>query len=98
MNKVEHVEVAFLEEPPSIAQTLNKFGSDFEIVLVIGLFASEGPHAMEDVPNEMIAWQKDPGYSGKLPLVHYCGVVGTRYEILRLIQLSISRRAGTLER
>lgn len=96
VEKVEHVEVAFLEEMPSIAQSLDQLGQDFDIILVIGLFASEGPHAMEDVPNEIMAWQKSQKSADDQPLIHYSGVVGTRYEILKLIQLSISRRAGTL--
>ncbi len=87
----------FLEEEPELSSWLQGERVEASPVIVLGLFAAEGPHAMEDVPEQIRKGQN--GFRrlrGVKPgEVHYTGVVGTRPEIVRLIQQSISRRAST---
>ena len=91
------VSVAFLEEAPTLTDWLAKERNPLNPVIIIGLFAAEGPHAVEDVPNEIQDGQKRfrQAYNREPGEVHYAGVVGTRPEIVRLIQQSVSRRAGS---
>ncbi len=89
------VGTAFLEEEPSVAGWLKTNKLPDGPMIVLGMFAAEGPHAMSDVPEQIalaitngdFASEKQAG-----PLI-YAGVVGTRPEIIRLIQESVSKRA-----
>ncbi len=85
-----HVSAAFLNEAPFLGQWLQDQPEDGPPLVLIGLFAAEGPHATEDVPGAIAKWQEETGST--LP-AHYAGAVGTRPEIVRLIQQSISRCA-----
>ncbi len=86
----------FLEEEPTLSNWLQDERVEEGPVIVLGLFAAEGPHATEDVPQQIREGQD--GFHRvrgiKPEEVHYAGVVGTRPEVVRLIQQSISRRAG----
>ncbi|MCC3303241.1 CbiX/SirB N-terminal domain-containing protein [Sneathiella sp. HT1-7] len=85
------VSVAFLNEAPFLGQWLKNQPENGPPLVLVGLFAADGPHAMEDVPGAIAEWQRETG--SKLP-AHYAGAIGTRPEIVRLIQHSISRCAA----
>jgi sirohydrochlorin ferrochelatase len=97
LNRFQAIRIAFLEEVPSLDEVLNTCAADTENAVLLGLFAAEGPHAMQDVPSMLAAWQRkarqDPALGANSLLVHYAGVVGTRPEIVKLIQDSVSRCA-----
>jgi len=88
---------AYLEESPHIASVVKTLLEEGRNVVCLGLFAADGPHAVDDVPEEINrAIEKcRPEMGGS---VHYAGVVGTRPEVVRLIQDSISRRARNLKK
>jgi sirohydrochlorin cobaltochelatase len=93
------VSTAFLEENPSLTDQLKVLAPSSELVILLGLFSAEGPHAMEDVPGEIEVYQKSIEASGgKAGRIHYGGVVGTRPEVVKLIQDSISRKAEQVGR
>ena len=82
------VSVTFLNEPPYLEDWLAMRSEDGRPLIFVGMFAADGPHASEDVPAALDRWRaKFPS----LIKAHYVGAVGTRPEIVRLIQHSISR-------
>ena len=93
------VEVAFLEEAPSIEDSLAQLSKRFDHVVIIGLFSANGPHATDDVTQAIDTFKN----SEKVPLIqsvteiYYTGAIGVRPEIVRLIQNSISRKAGEVQ-
>ena len=89
------VSVAFLNEAPFLDKWLYDQPEEGSPLVLVGLFAAEGPHATEDVPGAIAKWRKMTG--SKLP-AHYAGAVGTRPEIVKLIQHSISRCAAKFRR
>lgn len=72
---------AFLEESPTIAETLA--GLRGHIVAVIGYFANEGAHATQDLPALISAERAARGTNW--PPVHDLGNIGTDAEMPRLI-------------
>ncbi|WP_169566039.1 CbiX/SirB N-terminal domain-containing protein [Sneathiella limimaris] len=90
------VDVAFLEQNPTIADGLDRLAGRFATIICLGLFAGGGPHANQDVPTEIADWQKSDTGSKAGVAVFYEGAVGERAEVVRLIQDSISRRAASL--
>lgn len=88
------VDVAFLEQEPSIPSVLQRVSENGKRVICLGLFASDGPHASEDVPGEINEWVgcQEPGFFQ----VYYEGPVGKRPEIVKLIQDSVSRCAANI--
>ena len=86
------IDVAFLEQEPSISSVLQRVSENGKRVICLGLFASDGPHASEDVPAEINDWIESQA-SG-LFQVYYEGPVGNRPEIVKLIQDSVSRCAA----
>jgi len=94
--KFRDVDLALLEEPPSIIEILKKIESQkSQDVVIVGLFSANGPHAAEDVPETLVAY-KQGGAGAKDLKTFYIGAVGVRGEIVRLIQNSISRRAAEI--
>ncbi len=93
-NVFKSVEVAFLEQEPKISTVLQRIGKTGERVICLGLFASDGPHASQDVPAEINDWIENQP-SGNLQ-VFYEGPVGKRPEIVKLIQDSVSRCAANV--
>jgi len=90
------ISTAFLEETPSIGDELNRLLETKENVVCLGLFAADGPHGGDDVPNAIEeTLETRAGDEGAI--VYYAGVAGTRPEIVRLIQNSISRKAENLK-
>ncbi len=87
--KTQNLGVAFLEQSPSIAQELSRLAEAVDAIVCLGLFAAEGPHAIEDVPSEIETWSENNNRTK----VYYQGPVGVRSEIVRLVQNSVSRRA-----
>ncbi|MEX1034990.1 MAG: CbiX/SirB N-terminal domain-containing protein [Sneathiella sp.] len=85
------VSVAFLNEPPFLEEVLAAHHEDDAPLVLVGLFAADGPHASEDVPGAIANWRKQFARNGE---IHYAGAIGPRPEIVRLIQLSISRCAA----
>lgn len=85
------VSVAFLNEAPYLDSVLTTDYEDGLPLILVGLFAAEGPHAMEDVPGAIASWRRK---SASARAVHYAGAIGRRPEIVKLIQLSISRCAA----
>ncbi|MDF2367444.1 CbiX/SirB N-terminal domain-containing protein [Sneathiella sp.] len=85
------VSAAFLNEAPFLDQWLQDQSESGLPLVLVGLFAADGPHATEDVPGAIAKWQEETGST--LP-AHYAGAIGTRPEIVRLIQHSISRCAA----
>lgn len=85
------VSVAFLNEAPFLEKWLLDQSGEGGPLVLVGLFAAEGPHATEDVPGAIAKWREVTG--SKLPAL-YAGAVGTRPEIVKLIQHSISRCAA----
>ncbi|MEH6526160.1 MAG: CbiX/SirB N-terminal domain-containing protein [Sneathiella sp.] len=81
----------FLNEQPELGQWLISHSDDVRPKILIGLFAAEGPHATEDVPAGIHrATEAIPE-----PLtIWYAGIVGTRPEIVKLVQDSITRCAA----
>ncbi len=93
------VDVAFLEQEPSISQCLDTLSGKAENVICLGLFAADGPHAIEDVPAEIQCWQKRNVKVQSASLnIFYKGAVGVRSEVVKLIQDSVSRRANKILR
>ncbi|MBO6824921.1 MAG: sirohydrochlorin cobaltochelatase [Sneathiella sp.] len=92
----ERVEVALLEEPPLIIDMLRTLEAEgAKLIIVVGLFSANGPHAAEDVPKAVQAFLTQM-QDKKRAEVHYLGAVGVRREIVKLIQNSISRRAAEI--
>ncbi|MEP4193961.1 MAG: CbiX/SirB N-terminal domain-containing protein, partial [Sneathiella sp.] len=89
------VGTAFLEEEPSVAGWLKINELPDAPVIVLGMFAAEGPHAMSDVPEAIALARTNDGSVSKTQADHllYAGVVGTRPEMIRLIQESVGKRA-----
>lgn len=85
------VSVAFLSQSPFLDEWLAAISENGPPLVLVGLFAAEGPHAAEDVPGAIENWRKK---LASARAVHYAGAVGARPEIVRLIQQSISRRAA----
>ncbi|MZR29060.1 CbiX/SirB N-terminal domain-containing protein [Sneathiella litorea] len=85
------VSSTFLNQSPHLEEWLCEQPEKGPPIVLIGLFAADGPHASEDVPGAISTWRHRTG--SKLP-VHYAGAIGTRPEIVRLIQQSISRCAA----
>ena len=86
------VSSVFLNEEPELAQWLISHSDDVRPKILIGLFAAEGPHAMEDVPAG-IRRAKDA--IPRSQTIQYAGIVGARPEIVKLVQDSITRCAAT---
>ncbi|MCR9213270.1 MAG: hypothetical protein NXI13_06095 [Proteobacteria bacterium] len=84
------VSSSFLNQSPSLPEVLGELGQLSGPIVIVGLFAAEGPHATEDVPAEIARWRERRQDHAD---VEYAGVVGIRPEIVKLIQHSISRRA-----
>ena len=94
--KFSMVDLALLEEPPSITEMLKKFETlPSRTIVVVGLFSANGPHAAKDVPEAIKAYKQDATGDGSLN-IFYDGAVGIRSDIVRLIQSSISRRAAEI--
>lgn len=87
------VSSVFLNQAPSLEEWLNQRVQDDIPLILVGLFAAEGPHATEDVPAAIEKRRREGGPRDK---IHYAGAVGTRPEIVKLIQHSISRCAATV--
>ncbi|WP_340150957.1 CbiX/SirB N-terminal domain-containing protein [uncultured Sneathiella sp.] len=85
------VYVAFLSQAPRLDEVLSACLDDGSALIVVGLFAADGPHAIEDVPGSIAKWQQQ---SMSTMAVHYAGAVGSRPEIANLIQRSIARCAA----
>ena len=81
---------AYLNEPPFLEDGVTDTAVAGRPIILVGLFAAEGPHAAEDVPNALKKWAER---GAEMRDVHYAGVVGVQPQIVRLIQLSITRRA-----
>lgn len=95
LNVFKSVSSAFLEEAPRLDELIFKERRAEKVIIVIGLFAAEGPHAMDDVP-EILAQIGDRNLldSGRFfSKLHYAGVVGVRPEIVELIQNSVLSRS-----
>lgn len=90
-NRFRAVQAAFLNQAPRLPDKLEQLGRSAGPVVIVGLFAAEGPHATEDVPAEIARWRET---AEKTMEVCYAGVVGVRPEIVKLIQHSISRCAA----
>ena len=88
------VDAAFLEQEPSISKVLQRVSENGRRVICLGLFASDGPHASEDVPAEINEWIQNQ--SSGFFQVYYEGPVGNRPEIVKLIQDSVSRCAANV--
>jgi sirohydrochlorin cobaltochelatase len=69
--------VAFLDEPPFVADALQALGG--ETVVALGLFAAGGVHGADDVPQLLATGSHDARP------VHYAGAVGAGPGILGLI-------------
>jgi len=82
------VSLAFLSEPPYLADWLRAEGDAAGPLVVVGLFSADGPHAAVDVPEILHIWQRE---TGGLRRVHYTGAIGPRPEIAGLIERSIAR-------
>jgi sirohydrochlorin ferrochelatase len=80
----------FLNESPFLEEWIEDLQDDSPSTVLIGLFAAEGPHATEDVPNVL---RQLEGRGDLLHKVQYAGVVGVQPEVVKLIQHSISRCA-----
>ncbi|MCF8466309.1 MAG: hypothetical protein K9G33_02815 [Sneathiella sp.] len=89
--KFAAVSVAFLNERPYLEDWLLEQPDDGLPLVLVGLFAADGPHAAEDVPSGISNWRAK---SSSPVNAHYAGAVGVRPEIVRLIQHSISRCAS----
>jgi sirohydrochlorin ferrochelatase len=99
LSKFSSVDVAFLEQEPTISQSLEKLVGKVENIICLGLFAAEGPHATEDVPAEIDDWQhRNQKAQGPNLKVFYKGAVGVRSEVVKLIQDSVSRRASRVHK
>ncbi|MBE7636488.1 hypothetical protein GUA87_06490 [Sneathiella sp. P13V-1] len=96
-NIADCVEVAFLEEPPSIEECLVRLGKTYKHIVMIGLFSANGPHATEDVAEAICRFERKIGSNDTArPALYYQGAIGVRPEIVRLIQNSISRKAAAV--
>lgn len=86
---------AFLEEAPRLDDLFLEESLPEKVVIVIGLFAAEGPHAMNDVPVilDQIADRNLMDNGRLFSKLHYAGVVGVRPEIVELIQNSVLSRS-----
>ncbi len=89
--RFQSVTSAFLNQSPTLPDKLQDLAGKGGPVVIVGLFAAEGPHATEDVPAEIARW-REMGQDHEA--VQYAGVVGVRPEIVKLIQHSISRCAS----
>lgn len=85
------VSCVFLNEVPKLESWLIKNTDDVRPKILVGLFTAEGPHAMKDVPEGIDRAQRRLTAP---QIIHYSGVVGTRPEIVKLIQDSITRCAA----
>jgi sirohydrochlorin cobaltochelatase len=91
---VEHLEArhgfagvsrAYLDEPPFLAEVMERAPADGPPLVVVGLFAADGGHAAEDIPR-MIAARTDLTRS-----VLYTGAVGADPAIVDLILDEVAR-------
>ena len=91
-NRGEFAKVSsvFLNEAPFLDDWLLTQVKGGPPIVLVGLFAAEGPHATEDVPGAIVNWQSKS--QDRFP-AYYAGAIGAQPEIVRLIQHSISRRA-----
>ncbi|USG60754.1 hypothetical protein NBZ79_16470 [Sneathiella marina] len=85
------VSSVFLNEEPELEKWLVSHSNDVRPKILIGLFAAEGPHAMEDVPAGIRRAEEVKPQSAA---IQYAGIVGTRPEIVKLVQDSITRCAA----
>ena len=90
-NEFTKVSAVFLNEAPFLDKWLAEQPEDGPPLVLIGLFAADGPHATEDVPGAITRWREGTG--SRLP-ADYAGAIGARPEIVRLIQHSITRCAA----
>jgi len=108
-NQFGAVTAAFLDEAPHMEDVLSNCLREQKIGVCLGLFAAQGPHAADDVPsaieNALEKYAEKPAEEAAEKAaeesrgeIHYGGVVGTRPEIVRLIQDSISRRVESLKK
>lgn len=81
----------FLNEEPDLLRWLISRTDEAKPIILIGLFAAEGPHAVKDVPDCIRRAKKAMSES---QIIQYAGIVGTRPEIVKLIQDSITRCAA----
>ena len=75
------VRIAHLEEPPLVPETLA--GARGRVVAVVGYFAIEGMHVVEDLPNLIAREQKLRGTNW--PPVYDLGSIGTDEAIPRML-------------
>jgi sirohydrochlorin cobaltochelatase len=90
-NEFGQVSSVFLNQAPFLEQWLEEQPESGRPLILVGLFAADGPHAMEDVPGAINRWREK---TGNCQPAHYAGAIGTRPEIVRLIQHSITRCAA----
>lgn len=90
------VSSAYLEEDPSLSTAMASLQDTKNPVIILGMFAAEGPHATQDVPEAIgeIIKQNRATTVCSDPMIHNAGVVGIRPEIAMLIQRNIERRAS----
>jgi sirohydrochlorin cobaltochelatase len=86
------VSSVFLNEEPELENWLVKNVDDVRPKVLVGLFTAEGPHAMKDVPESIDRAQRRVAVPHT---TYYSGIVGTRPEIVKLIQDSVTRCAVT---
>jgi len=88
----------FLEQEPSLQSWLDENTSDDRPIIILGFFAADGPHSAIDVPLAITKWetQRKSLECGELPTIHYAGAVGTRGEIVELIQQSVADKINLL--
>lgn len=86
------VSSAFLEEEPRLDDLISNEPIEEKVIIVIGFFAAEGPHAMIDVPAtiDKIKGRNLIDEGRHFSKLHYAGVVGVRPEIAQLIHHSVA--------
>ncbi len=92
LNIFRSVSSAFLEEQPRLDDLVFNEPNEEKVIVVIGFFAAEGPHAMIDVPAtiDQIRDRNRLGDGRLFSKLHYVGVVGVRPEIVQLIHHSVA--------
>ncbi|WP_415237354.1 CbiX/SirB N-terminal domain-containing protein [Sneathiella sp.] len=83
------VREVFLEEEPFVSDWAQKRSEPSRLTIVLGLFAAEGPHSMEDVPKALKEGAVARGVDESEWI--YTGPVGLQADMVRLVETSIAQ-------